>query len=147
MGLQDENVTSTTIQASSVSNILKGFYAVGDYDYATLSNPESGLIQLLRDNKLLSSAVSGEGMSHLGEYVWVGSDYLPNQGGNATNKNEYLIIAASSYASETTRYINFYKEVADETVSELYLWQPKVAEINLQDMHTVSFGTGQLMWV
>ena len=126
MTTQSYDIAATEIETMAMSNDLYGFYAIGDHDYSTEEQLDSGIVQLFRNSDLIGIAVSSDGMSHLGEYVFIGSDYLPHQGGNTTNDGQQVILVASSYASETTRYLNFYKVVTD---SVLYLWQSQVAEV------------------
>jgi hypothetical protein len=83
---------------------------IGDQYYAIDENPQSGIIQLYANDLLLATAFSAEGMSRLGEYVWVGSDYLPSPDAESQDLNGSIVIVASSYASESTRYINLYRE-------------------------------------
>jgi hypothetical protein len=50
-------------------------------------------------------------MYQLGEYVWIASDFMANQGGSSTAVDEQAIIAASSYATDTSRFINLFKMI------------------------------------
>lgn len=58
-------------------------------------------------------------MRQLGEHVWVASDYMANQGGSTTNKNKQKIIAASSYASDTSRFINLFKVIKSSEFQQI----------------------------
>ena len=126
--------TSYNVLATSVSRDLEADVYVVGY---TNSEFKTGKITLMMNGAEQAHYFGEQGsLSSLGEHVWIGFDGELVFGGKP-------LILATSYASETSRWINVFKVVFDD----LYLWSKQVLEIPTSSLETLTFVNGQIMWL
>lgn len=69
-----------------------------------------GQIELLKiDHSVVASAVGDANLTMLGEFVWLSTSNKNLADSNYTISDEDVIVAASSFASPDSRYINLFK--------------------------------------
>lgn len=119
------------LKPTSLTNQLGSYFAAGDPMYAN-----KGAVALFFNNKEIDRIQGLSLNDRLGEYLWLSFDALKYQ-------DEQLVVAASSYASESTRYISLYKIVT----GRLHLWQKNIVELSLNDLKGVTFRDGSLMFM
>jgi hypothetical protein len=73
----------------------------------------------------------------LGEYIWLAYDTRYGEG------NQF-VVAASYYVSDSMRSINLYRIIFGKT---LYLWQKDVLLVSINDIPSVTFENGAIMYL